>query len=331
MERKHYDGLDGLRTLAMLGIVLMHVQSNSTYRLTGYLPEVIIPSFTNFVFLFMTVSAFSMCCGYYEKILNGKISISEFYKKRFQKVLPFFAVLVLLDLIAAPSVHALYEGFADLTLMFGFLPNAGNLSVIGVGWFLGLIFVFYLCFPFFCVLLENRKKAWFFFAASLFYNYVCRTYFLTGRNNILYSACYFLSGGLIFLYRKEIEQWSRMGSIILMAATVLLYYTAGHTMLTSLLVCSSLLICGILSRGSILGNPVMKFFSSISLEIYLSHMALFRVIEKLRLNTLLGNGWVQYLATSILVLISTTIFSLIVKKIISVVSHINRNPNKYRR
>ena len=56
------------------------------------------------------------------------------------------------------SIEALYEGFADLTLMFGFLPNAGNISVIGVGWFLGLIFVFYICFPFYCVLIQNKRE-----------------------------------------------------------------------------------------------------------------------------------------------------------------------------
>ena len=42
--------------------------------------------------------------------------------------------------------------------MFGFLPNAGALSVIGVGWFIGLVFVFYLCFPFFCTLQQTWRK-----------------------------------------------------------------------------------------------------------------------------------------------------------------------------
>src|SRR5699024_9659580 len=114
---------------------------------------------------------------------------SDFYGKRFKKILPFFGILVLLDVIMSPSVGAVYEAFADLTLLFGFLPDAGNISVIGVGWFLGLIFVFYLCFPFFCVLIENRRRAWLAFAVSLFYNYVCTVYFDAGRTNILYCSC----------------------------------------------------------------------------------------------------------------------------------------------
>lgn len=95
-----------------------------------------IPSFNNFVFLFMTVSAFGMCCGYYGRIINNTISFSDFYGKRFKRIFPFFGVLVLLDIILSPSIDMLYEAFANLTLMFGFLPNAGNISVIGVGWFL---------------------------------------------------------------------------------------------------------------------------------------------------------------------------------------------------
>lgn len=63
MERKHYGAIDGLRAIAAIGIVMMHVASNNSYEISGFVYEQVIPSFTNFVFLFMTVSAFGMCCG----------------------------------------------------------------------------------------------------------------------------------------------------------------------------------------------------------------------------------------------------------------------------
>ena len=157
--KERYGTIDGLRMIACIGIMMMHIQANNNYEITGYFYNTVIPSFTNFVFLFMTVSAFGMCCGYYEKVMNQTISLPDFYAKRFKKILPFFGVLVLIDVVISPSRAALFEAFADLTLLFGFLPNAGNISVIGVGWFLGLVFVFYLCFPFFCVLLANKKRA----------------------------------------------------------------------------------------------------------------------------------------------------------------------------
>ena len=80
-----------------------------------------------------------------------------------------------MDIVITPSIDALYEAFADITLLFGFLGK--SISVIGVGWFLGLIFVFYICFPFFCVLLQSKRRAWMAFAISLIYNFVCTVYF----------------------------------------------------------------------------------------------------------------------------------------------------------
>lgn len=153
MKKKHYSAVDGLRMVSAFCIVMMHIRANNNYEISGFVYNTMIPSFTNFVFLFMTVSAFGMCCGYYEKISNNKLDLSEFYGKRFRKILPFFGVLVLLDIVISSSLASVYEGFADLTLLFGFLPN--TISVIGVGWFLGLIFVFYLIFPFYCVLLNS--------------------------------------------------------------------------------------------------------------------------------------------------------------------------------
>lgn len=137
-KRSHYDAIDGLRTIACIGIVMMHIKENNTYEISGFLYNSIIASFTNFVFLFMVISAFGMCCGYFEKMLNNQISLESFYVKRYRKILPFFALLVLLDVVISPSKKALIEGIADITLLFGLFPN--NISVIGVGWFLGLIF-----------------------------------------------------------------------------------------------------------------------------------------------------------------------------------------------
>lgn len=54
MERKHYGAIDGLRAIACIGIVMMHVSANSGYNISGFAYDRVIASFTNFVFLFMT-------------------------------------------------------------------------------------------------------------------------------------------------------------------------------------------------------------------------------------------------------------------------------------
>lgn len=331
VQKKHYGAIDGLRTIACLGIVMMHVRANNDYAIgvsggiTGFIYHTIIASFTNFVFLFMTVSAFGMCCGYYEKILSNKISVADFYGKRFKKIFPFFAALVLLDVGISPSVNAVYEAFADLTLLFGFLPEAGNITVIGVGWFIGLIFVFYLIFPFFCWLIENRKRAWMSFGISLIYNFVCTNYFGVGRSNILYSGCFFLAGGLIYLYRGQIEgvfnriQGGRWIMLLAAAVSAVLYYALGGNTMMCLLVSAAFLMYAEICRGGVLDNRVTHFFSGISMEIYLSHMVIYRVLEKLHLNTAFGNGWPQYLIIVVMTVAGTTVFAAVMQKMIKVI------------
>ena len=318
MKKEHYGAIDGLRTIACIGIVMMHLAANTGYSITGFFYNSMIPSFTNFVYLFMTVSAFGMCCGYYHKMLNNQINLSDFYTKRFKKILPFFAILVLIDVLLSPSLNGIYEAFADLTLLFGFLPNAGNISVIGVGWFLGLIFVFYICFPFYCVLIKNKKRAWIAFFLSLIFNFVCSVYFGVGRTNVLYSSCYLIAGGLIYLYRtniRSLNQWILLAAVLF---SVVLYYLIGANTLTCLLVSSSLLIYAISNRGGVLQNKFTAFISTISMEIYLSHMVIFRIVEKLGLHQVIGNGWLQYFLTLIIVIFGTVMFSIIAQKILNI-------------
>ena len=321
MERKYYGAIDGLRTIACIGIVMMHIRANNTYEISGYIYDKIFPSFTNFVFLFMVISAFGMCCGYLDRVLNNEISLENFYIKRYSKILPFFSCLVLLDVVISFSKAALIEGFANVTLLFGLFPN--HISVIGVGWFLGLIFVFYLIFPFYCVLIKNKKRAWGVLIVSLLLNYVCDIYFEVGRTNIVYSLCYLVAGGLIYQYRAELEQFSqkkRWVSFGTVMVAVVLYYLIGGNTITMLSVSVVLLIYALgKNRGRVLENWFTNFFSSISMEIYLSHMVIFRVIEKVGINKMIGNGWAQYAVTVVTVLAGTVVFAVVMQKILGMI------------
>lgn len=313
-DTKRYDAIDGLRAYAAIGIVAMHVMTNGEFVLP-YPVHRVIGSMGEFVYLFMAVSGFSMCCGYYERMLSGNLSIVDFYKRRFSKALPFFALLCLVDLISNPSTSALYETFANITLCFGLLPNP-TMSVVGVGWFLGLVFVFYLLFPFYWFLLANKKRAWLSFAIALVYNQLCNVFFFNNahvvagfdaRTNILYCAVFFIMGGLLFLYRDKLSD--KRGVIkplaLLISIAIYLYMAFTHVSALSLLLfCGLLLIAAILdtSRGGLLSNIVVRGIASISLEIYLSHMAIFRLIEKGIGHLALSNNAASFTATLCMVL-----------------------------
>ena len=83
--------MDGIRTYSAIGIVLMHVFENSDYYCIPDYISIKLDLLKWLVYLFMIVSAFSMCCGYYERIMKGNISLTEFYSRRYRKLLPFFA------------------------------------------------------------------------------------------------------------------------------------------------------------------------------------------------------------------------------------------------
>lgn len=318
VNRRRYDAIDGLRTFSAIGIVMMHVLANGNYGLTGFAFEQLIPSFTNLVFLFMIVSGFSMCCGYFDKIIHNTISVGEFYSKRYAKIWPFFALLCVVDFAISPSKNALYEVFANLTLCFGLLPNA-DLSVIGVGWFLGLVFAFYLVFPFFCYLLSDKKRAWLSFMVALVFNYLCVIRFGASRKNIMYSAVFFFAGGLIFLYKERLSELATKYRWLWLAAVaglVVVYYTVSGSVLVMLMLFGAILVYALQNaqRVPILYNPFTKFLSGISMEIYLSHMVIFRVIEKLGMTKLFASDLLSYIITAIGTITGTVVFALAVKK-----------------
>ena len=311
-----YEGIDGLKAYAIIGIALMHVLANGEYGIGGFVFERLIPSFTNLVFLFMMVSGFGMCCGYYQKIVDQKISVEDFYKKRYIKIWPYFALLCALDFVISPSKESLFEVFANLTLCQGLLPNA-KISVIGVSWTLAVIFVFYMLFPFFCFLIGNKKRAWGVAVAALVFNWLCTNYFKAGRTNIVYDAIYFIAGGLIFLYRKELAEFAAKykviaGAILLIAAVA--YFAFGGNTLTMLFFCVVALIYTLgCKRGGVLVNPVAKFLGGISFEIYLCHMVIYRVLEKLHLVHLFENGLLAYIFTAVAVICGSVVFSVCAK------------------
>ena len=316
-----YEGIDGLKAYAIIGIALMHVLANGEYRIGGFVFERLIPSFTNLVFLFMMVSGFGMCCGYYQKIVDQKISVEDFYKKRYIKIWPYFALLCALDFVISPSKESLFEVFANLTLCQGLLPNA-KISVIGVSWTLAVIFVFYMLFPFFCFLIGNKKRAWRVAVVALVFNWLCANYFKAGRTNIVYDAIYFIVGGLIFLYRKELAEFASKHKVIagaiLLIVTVAYFAVDGNT-LTMLFFCVAALIytLGCTRGGGKLVNPVAKFLGGISFEIYLCHMVIYRVLEKLHLVHLFGNGLLAYIFTAVAVICGSVVFSVCAKRFLN--------------
>ena len=332
MER--YKNLDGFRSIASISIVFMHMLVNNNFVLDN---NIFIQSTSKagvYVQLFFILSAFGMCCGYYEKIKEGTISINNFYKKRYFKLLPFFAILVLIDvMISGFPLNSIYEGFSDLTLLFGLFP-ASNIEVIGVGWTLGVIFAFYCLFPFFVFTIWTKRRAWISLIISLGINFVCSEYFLVNnypiRSNFMRWSCYFIVGGIIYLYREEIRifvsKFKIISIAIVLSTTTIGCLTIDWQHLDKfintpiLLSIFSVWIAYFISvESKLLANKTTAFISDISFEIYLSHMMIYRALEKVNLVYLFGNNTLSYILFTIMVLILSILFSVITKFIIDLI------------
>ena len=175
-----------------------------------------------------------MCNGYYQKLKTGTYSIDAFYSKRYKRTVPFFALLILLNCVTEFTPKTVCEGLMEITMLFGFLPN-NTLSTIGVAWTLGAIFAFYIIFPFIVFLLYSPKRGIVSFVISLVITYMCQCYFMTERfvtenfvmrHSFLYCLPYFLIGGIVYLYKDEIERFVNQFKVI--SFCVVLALTVGY-------------------------------------------------------------------------------------------------------
>jgi peptidoglycan/LPS O-acetylase OafA/YrhL len=221
------------------------------------------------------------------------------------------------------------------------LPNA-NISVIGVSWTLAVIFVFYMLFPFFCFLIGNKRRAWGVAVVALIFNFLCDIYFfdeshIAGFNpriNIIYDAIYFIAGGLIFLYRKELAKLSskhRMIASLILLTAIVAYFAIGSSTITILLFCVTVLIYTIGCNCDGLDNSIPKFLSGICFEIYLCHMVIYRVLERIHFVHLFGNGLLAYIFTAIAVICGSIVFSVCAKWFLSKVESVVKKRINYRR
>lgn len=125
------------------------------------------------------------------------------------------------------------------------------------------------------------------------------------------------------IYRDKLEQfsgkyqWISLGMVLV---SVVLYYLVGGNTGTMLLVSAVFLIYALgRNREGVLENRFTRFFSSVSMEVYLSHMVVFRVIEKIGINKVFGNGWGQYVVTVVVVLGETVVFAVVLQRAFGVI------------
>lgn len=144
--------LNGLRAVAILLVLLSHFRINKTiaeygFGVNGHLG----------VCIFFVLSGFLITTGLLkQKIIKGKVSLSDFYIKRFLRIFPlvyiFLAVIVILNIfrpVTSPK---------DLLYCFFFIKNLPlqNMPFTAHLWTLAVEIQFYAIFPLLMLLNINR-------------------------------------------------------------------------------------------------------------------------------------------------------------------------------
>lgn len=136
-------------------------------------------------------------------------------------------------------------------------------------------------------------------------------------------APFFLSGGLCYLYKESITKFvcsqkvisGIIVSLISLMFFVLSLYKDGKVqlLLTEVVLFSSWIVWTIGTNNKLLVNKVTKYLSNISMEIYLSHMMIYRAVEMVHIERYVKNGNMLYIITVILVLGGAICFAHIMK------------------
>jgi peptidoglycan/LPS O-acetylase OafA/YrhL len=161
MKVSRIPAIDGLRTMAVLGVLWAHVWgffNNIPWKIGVDLNRII--SFgRNGVDLFFVISGFCMYLMYGSKIARfSKDSFLDFLKRRWFRIAPAFYILIAVEslrLLITDGKFPAQEFFYHLFFINIFLPK--NLFS-PIYWSLATEFHFYLIFPFLFLFLKNQGE-----------------------------------------------------------------------------------------------------------------------------------------------------------------------------
>ena len=133
---------------------------------------------------------------------------------------------------------------------------------------------------------------------------------------MFYSFLFFCIGGLLFLYKENIIKVIKKGRIvnlILLLLSFIIFSINFHNkyiLIIQVILFSVLFVTYSISFDkSSLNNKFTKFIGSISMEIYLSHMVIYRILEKINLLHIIENDYIQYIISFLLIVIGTIILA----------------------
>lgn len=318
-------GIDLLRVIAAFGIVAMHVLLLGDYTINNFMYNMIKP-LSALIELFFIISGFSMCCGYYEKAKENQMDWTRFYISRYKKILPIFAIVVMIEAVFSWRFpDTLYEIIGDFSLLFSFMTNK-SLNLASLGWTLGVIFGFYLFFPWFVSINKNKRQSLFVLLFFYILHLAVAYYFIEPgfKNNVILWLYQFEIGAIIFFYKDEILKHRKAIRYITVALTIVYFVLRGMNLWIyeelNCVIFSFWVMSAVGCKSKIVNSKIIFKLSQLSLSIYLVQMIVFRPLQKLNIIHIFSNDSVDYVITVIATFLGCVVLSECIKVFIKLTS-----------
>ena len=306
-KKRRIYGLDGLKTLALLGVLLYHT-------FPSFLPGCFLG-----VVLFLVISGYLSAYGSLEKMENGTFSYLKYYLKRIVRLYPSLlimllasiGVLTLLDPIRLANTQSEfcsivfgYNNFWQIKMNADYFAQLSKNSPFTHLWYIAILLQFDLVFPFLLkgyVVLKNKAGMWKALGIGacivLISALIMPASYLIGQGNNLTALYYnsftrvspLLAGvWLGLLHKEKIHILNRdlkrpicsLGEMIIwMGIFIWLYFhTTGtdqnvylYWMNVCTLISMRMIEAVVTGRttGRLLDNPVCKWIGKYNYEIYL--------------------------------------------------------------
>lgn len=307
----HVPALDGVRGLAVLGVMASHLLTGNPHGMFSQLVLQGAAFGATGVDLFFVLSGFLITGILYDS-LNDEHFFKKFYARRTLRIFPLYYGVVAAFFLANLFLHegwgrqllALMLYLQNTNLIAPRISTAGTSLPLGHLWSLALEEQFYLVWPLIVFLLAKRKRVFWMCVAGALSSVVLR--WLLGSHGVNPRVLHettalrldtFLSGGALAMLirgkqRAWVLRWGGLCFLVSVAATVILiHFGHGPVRLQvtlwyfGLAVSMMGLVAWSLSPGGIAEKvfkaPLLRTLGKYSYGLYVYHMTLFILCDRL--------------------------------------------------
>ena len=298
----HLNGLDGIRALCALIILWGHIPQSvfcDWGRVNGWLSITLPPSCA---YVFFVLSGFLV--GFKTQ---GATDSLKYYKKRAQRILPLYygyiIVSVIIFILLGRTSEVVNTGLWYYLFLVPEVPfsiSRGLLPLVHL-WFVGVVVLFYIVCPLFSRVKDESRHRVAFLIALGWLVLKCALYLFVGKDTFVYRFvgvtsfdCLFYGVWLGTIWKRKSQRVIRLAENRYIAASAWILFLfsglygryvhvpspVGNEYIAAL---AGVMMLNQVSRTPIvsLENRVCNWLSSISYEIYVSHILVIMLISYL--------------------------------------------------